>query len=53
MSVPNPPNTSGTYNFAPSMGETIIDRTRRENRRRRRKFRLAFLALSEPSRKKR
>ena len=21
---PNPPNTSGTYNFAPSMGETVL-----------------------------
>lgn len=24
MSVPNPPNTSGTYNFAPSMGEAVL-----------------------------
>ena len=21
---PNPPNTSGTYSFAPSMGETVL-----------------------------
>jgi hypothetical protein len=24
MSAPNPPNTSGSYNFAPSMGETVL-----------------------------
>lgn len=24
MSQPNPPNTSGTYNFAPSMGEAVL-----------------------------
>lgn len=24
MSTPNPPNTSGTYNFAPSMGEGVL-----------------------------
>ncbi len=24
MSIPNPPNTSGTYNFAPSMGEAVL-----------------------------
>jgi hypothetical protein len=24
VSQPNPPNTSGTYNFAPSMGETVL-----------------------------
>jgi hypothetical protein len=24
VSTPNPPNTSGTYNFAPSMGETVL-----------------------------
>ncbi len=24
MSKPNPPNTSGTYNFAPSMGESVL-----------------------------
>src|ERR1700723_36304 len=24
MSTPNPPNTSGTYNFAPGMGEAVL-----------------------------
>lgn len=24
MSTPNPPNTTGTYSFAPSMGETVL-----------------------------
>jgi hypothetical protein len=24
VSIPNPPNTSGTYNFAPSMGEAVL-----------------------------